>query len=173
MMKYIVWKNKYKINALGMIDGISHGDGYFVKWKNKLEDEISPNWFDANRYKTIGPAISRLNLDIDQNMKSIDDFLKANKLTKSFSREKSISEIFGEKSDSVIFFERGHIDKIDDEGNFCGNAGQEILEYVEAFIQKNKQKNNSIKKKLEYLGVGNYIDKSISDEDFWSEVLKK
>lgn len=174
-MRYIVWKNKYKINALGIRvdEGISQGDGYFVKWKNKLEDEFSSNWFDANKYKTIGLAISRLNLELNQNMKSIDDFFKTNSLTKSFNRGKTISEILGDKSDSVLFFQRGHIDKIDDDGNFCGNAGKEVLEYVEAFIQKNIQKENSIKKKFVSLGVGNYIDKSVSDEDFWSEVLKK
>jgi len=174
-MGYIVWKNKYKVNALGMRvdEGISQGDGYFVKWKNKLEDEFSTNWFDANKYKTIGPALTRLGLDFNDSMKSIDDFLNQNGISKSYNREKTISEILGDKSDSVLIFQRGHIDKIDDEGNFCGNAGKEVLEYVEAFIQKNIQKDNSIKKKFESLGVGNYIDKSVSNEDFWNEVLKK
>lgn len=160
-MKYIVWIKPYE--SYNQIQG----DGYFVKWKNKLENEFSIHWYDANKYKTIGGAIARLNLELNQNMKSIDDFFKVNNLTKSIKREKSINEIFGEK-DSSIFFEKGHIDKIDDDGNFCGNAGEEVIEYIESFIRKNIQKDNSIKKKFESLEVGNYIDNSISDKDFWN-----
>ena len=166
-MRYIVWRTPYKSYNR------QQGDGYFVKWKSKTEDEFSVNWFDANKYKTIGPAMSRLNLQLTQNIKSIDDFFKLNNLTKSLNREKSISEILDEKSDTILSFEVGHIDKIDDEGNFCGNAGQEVMEYIEEFIRKNINKENSIQKKFESLGVENYIDKSVSDEDFWNEVLKK
>ena len=32
--------------------------------------------------------------------------------------------------------------------------------------------NPDIQKKFESLGVGNYIDNSISDEDFWNKILK-
>jgi len=150
-------------------------DGYFVKWKSKSRDEFSTNWFDANRYKTIGSAITRLGLCGLSSMKSMDDFFNenSNAISKFYKRDKSISEILGEKSDySDLCFERGHIDKIDEDGNFCGNAGNEILEYIEEFIQTNIQKHNSIQKKYVSLGVANYIDNSISDEDFWNEVLK-
>ena len=110
---------------------------------------------------------------LNQNMKSIDDFFNLNSLDKCSNRDKHISEILDQKiDDSSVFFERGHIDKIDNDGNFCGNGGKEILEYVELYIQKNIQKHTSIQKKFESLGVGNYIDNSISDEDFWNKILK-
>lgn len=166
-MKYIVWRKPFKSYDY------PQGDGYFVKYKNKCADEWSPNWFDAGKYNNIGNAITRLGLKLNDSVKSIDDFLKVNDISKSYNREKSISDILGENPDSVLFFEKGHIDKIDENGNFCGNAGNEIIEYVENFIKKNIQQHTSIKKKLESLGVGNYIDNSISDEDFWIEVLKK
>lgn len=68
-------------------------------------------------------------------MKSMDDFYKANPITKSLEREKTISEILGESQENILIFERGFIDKIDDNGNYLGNAGKEVIEYVEKFIE--------------------------------------
>lgn len=159
---------------------ITQGDGYFVRRKNKLEDEFSTDPFDAFKYKSIRSALTRLGLNFNDSIKSIDDFFKANNLNKSFQRGKSISELLGEKSDSVIsdlFFERGHIDKIDENGNFCGNAGNEVMKYIEDFIRNNIRKHNLVQKNFESLGIGNYINKSVSDfesyEDFWNEIFKK
>ena len=158
-MKYIVWRTPYKSYDY------PQGDGYFVKWKNKCSDEFSQNRFDANKYKTIGPAIKRLGLEINDSIKSLDDFYKFNPLDKSKIRDNKISELLGDDQDSSLFFERGHIDKIDDNGNLIGNAVVEILNYIESIINQNTGKSKSLQKKFESLGVGNYIDNS--DEDFW------
>lgn len=166
-MKYIVWRTPYESY------GSPQGDGYFVKWKSKCEDEFSTNWFDANKYKTIGPAITRLRLELNAGMKSMNDFYKANPITKSFQRDKTISELFGENHQNILTFEKGFIDKIDDNGNYVGNAGKDIIDYVQKFIDNNIKHYNSLQKKFSDLGVDNYIDKSTSDEDFWAEALKK
>jgi hypothetical protein len=160
-MKYIVWRTPYKSYDY------AQGDGYFVKWKNKCSDEFSPNWFDANKYKTIGPAITRLGIEINDHIKSLDDFFKVNSLSESIKRQNVILEILEEGQNSDIFFLKGHIDKIDDNGNLIGNAGDEVLEYIKNIIQKNIGKSKFLQKKFEGLGVSNYIDNSISDEEFY------
>lgn len=165
-MKYIVWRKPFKSYDY------AQGDGYFVKYKNKCADEWSPNWFDAGKYNNIGNAISRLGLTLNESMKSMDDFFNANGITKSFNRDKSISEVLGESHSSVIYFERGHIDKIDDNGDVAGNAGEEILEYVENKIKSNIKKYENLNKKFATLGIDNYIDNSVSDDEFWDDYLK-
>ena len=164
-MKYIVWRKPFKSYDY------PQGDGYFVKYKNKCADYWSPNWFDAGKYNNIGNAISRLGLTLNESMKTMDDFFAANRISKSFNREKSISEILGEKSSKIVNFERGHIDKIDDNGNFIGNAGEEILEYIESKIKANVREHELINKKFTSLGISNYIDNS--DDDIFWENLKK
>jgi hypothetical protein len=110
-------------------------------------------------------------------MKSMDDFFNANEITKSYQRDKTISDILGDDLDHTINFSRGHIDKIDDNGNFIGNAGSDILEYVQKYIESNIKKHllidNNLQKRFTSLGVDNYIDKSTSDEDFWNEIYEK
>lgn len=160
-MKYIVWRQPY------ISYGIPQGDGYFVKYKNKLCDEFSTNWFEANRYKNIGDAINRLGLDINDSMFSVNDFLEQNKITSDYHRLSKISEILNDSDRPVIRFGRGHIDLVDDDNNFIGNAGAELIKYIEGRIEQNYGKRASIEKKFKSLGVGNYIDDSISDEDFF------
>jgi hypothetical protein len=170
-MKYIVWRTPFKSYEY------AQGDGYFVKYKNKCSDEYSPNWFDAGKYKTIGSAITRLGITLNESMKSMDDFFNANEITKSYQRDKTISDILGDDLYHTINFSRGHIDKIDDNGNFIGNAGSDILEYVQKYIESNIKKHflidNNLQKRFTSLGVDNYIDKSTSDEDFWNEIYEK
>lgn len=166
-MRYIVWRTPFKSYDY------PQGDGYFVKWKNKCADEWSNKWFEANKYKNIGPAIDRLGLELNATMKTMDDFFEANPLSKSIKRDRIISNLFGEESSrNYMVFDRGHIDKIDDDGNFIGNAGEELINFVEEYIKKNIKKNESLKKKFESIGLDSYIDKSTSDDEFWSEILK-
>lgn len=160
-MKYIVWRTPYKSYDY------PQGDGYFVRWKNKCADEFSPNWFEANAYKSIASAINRLGLEINDKMKNIDDFFNYNKLKIDYVRNNSINQILDCQESIILTFERGHIDKIDDKNNFLGNAGEEILEYVNKKIEENSGKNLKLTKKFENLGLSNYIDNSISDEDFY------
>ena len=158
-MKYIVWRTPFKSYDY------AQGDGYFVKWKNKCSDEFSQNWFDANKYKTIGAAINRLGLEINGSIKSLDDFYKLNPIDPSKIRDNKISKILDVSQDVSIFFKIGHIDKIDDNGNLIGNADQEVLNYIESIISQNIGKSKSLQKKFESLNIKNHIDNS--DEDFW------
>jgi hypothetical protein len=165
-MKYIVWRNPYKSYDY------SQGDGYFVKYKNKCSDEFSSNWFEGNRYKTIGPAISRLGLEINDLIKSMDDFYKINPIDKSKIRDNKISEVLGESKNYFLFFKRGHIDKIDDNGNFVGNAGEEVLEYIKSVIEKNIGKSKSIQKKFDKLGIKSEPKVDVSDDDYLKDFLE-
>jgi hypothetical protein len=165
-MKYIVWRTPFKSYDY------AQGDGYFVKYKDKCTDYFSINWFDASKFLTIKGAINRLGLTLNESMKSMDDFFNANEITKSYHRDKVITSVLGDSLDKTISFSRGHIDRIDDDGNFIGNAGEEVLEYVQKYIESNIKKYNNLQKRFTSLGVDNYIDKSTSDEDFWSEVFE-
>jgi hypothetical protein len=165
-MKYIVWRTPFKSYDY------AQGDGYFVKYKDKCTDYFSINWFDASKFLTIKGAINRLGLTLNESMKSMDDFFNANEIAKSYHRDKTISSILGDSLDKTISFSRGHIDRIDDDGNFIGNAGEEVLEYVQKYIESNIKKYNNLQKRFTSLGVDNYIDKSTSDEDFWNEIFE-
>ena len=50
--------------------------------------------------------------------------------------------------------------------------GEEVLEYVQKYIESNIKKYNNLQKRFTSLGVDNYIDKSTSDEDFWNEIFE-
>jgi hypothetical protein len=114
-MNYIVWRAPFKSY------GYNQGDGYYVRYKDKCSDVYSPNWFNAKRYETIGPSITRLRLILNDSIKTMDDFYTFNKIDKSFLRDKTISKILDEDINlKEIYFEKGHIDKIDDNGNFIG-----------------------------------------------------
>jgi hypothetical protein len=165
-MKYIVWRTPFKSYDY------AQGDGYFVKYKDKCTDYFSVNWFDASKFLTIKGAINRLGLTLNESMKNMDDFFNANEMTKSYQRDKTISDILGDDLDNALNFSRGHIDRIDDDGNFIGNAGEEVLEYVQKYIESNIKKYNNLQKRFTSLGVDNYIDKSTSDEDFWNEIFE-
>lgn len=164
-MKYIVWRTPYKSY------NCPQGDGYFVKYKDKCTDEFSTNWFDANRYKTIVPAISRLGLEINDSIKSMDDFYKFNSIDISKIRDNKISELLGESENNFLFFKRGHIDKIDDNGNFIGNAGEEVLDYIKSVIEKNIGKSKYIQKKFDKLGIKSEPKVDVSTDEYLTDFL--
>ena len=164
-MKYIVWRNPYK--SYGIYQG-----GYFVKWKNKLSDEFSPNWFEANRYKTLGGAVTRLGLRFDKKIKSLDDFYKFNSIDKSKLRDNKISEVLGESGNDFLFFKIGHIDMIDDSGNFVGNAGKDLLDYIKVLIKKNISESESLKKRFDSLGIESLPKEDVSSEDYLKDFLQ-
>jgi hypothetical protein len=165
-MKYIVWRNPYKSYNYEQVNG------YFVKWKNKCSDEFSPNWFDAKKYKTIGPAITRLGLSINNQIKSMDDFYRDNPLDTTKIRDKKISEILDESETNFLFFKKGHIDKIDDNGNFIGNANEEILEYIRTVIDQNLEKCKSLQRQFEKLGIKSEPKVDVSSEDYLNDFLE-
>jgi len=166
-MKYIVW-NTYDPYLK------NQGGGYFVRYKDKITNQFSPNWFEANRYQSMESAILRLRLKLNNSPKSLEDFFNTNPLSKSCQRQRIITDLLDPDTNQFEFleFERGHIDKIDDRGNFIGNAGEDVIQYVLKHIKSNMRKFELNNKKYLDLGIRDYIDKSIPDEDFWNEILK-
>lgn len=158
-MRYIVWRNR--------------SNGYFVSYKDKIDNEYSIYWYNANRYKSLKSAMSRLGLELNLSMKTMDDFFDENPVTKSYFRDRNISKVLNEPSNNIVIFESGFIDLVDDNDEYVGNAGKEILEFVEKVINNNVKYHEIVSKKLEQLNVNNYIDTVTPDEDFWNEVLNK
>lgn len=168
-MKYIVFKEPY------LSYNIPQG-GYFVKYKDKLCDEFSTNWFDASRYKSLGGAISRLGI-YGLNLSTIDSFIESNlKEIKSRSlfttakRDIKLSKILDEKIDIAnIISYKGRIEKISDEGENLGDATDEVIEFIMSKIRLNFNKFNQRVKYAESLAPStNYIDNEV-DEDFWND----
>ena len=163
-MKYIVYREKFKSYDL------PQGNGYFVKYKDKLHDEYSPNWHDAGKYKSIGPALTRLGIALVPGMDTIDKFLAvlSNKQTTGRKRNSILSGILNESISSAYSFEKGHVDKISDTGEFLGSADEEVTEYINNYIKKNKARND---KKLKAIGIDGeskgYILETKEGEDFW------
>jgi hypothetical protein len=140
---YIVWRNPFFSYAL-------QGDGYFVKYKDKLSDWWSTDYRDAAKYKTLGPAISRLNIEYNK-ATSIYNFIKANTPnTKSAHRDCSISNVLGESVDiSTVLSWRGRIDKVSKDYEFLGNAEEEVIKHIEKTIIKN---HNAIESRMLKIG---------------------
>ena len=93
-MGYIVWREKYTSYSI-------HQGGYFVKYKNKVSDEFSPNWYDANKYKSIGMAIKRLGIRIGYCVNE-QDFVRLNtKKGKSVNRDLALSKILDETKPGI------------------------------------------------------------------------
>lgn len=158
---YIVWRTPFKSYDY------QQGDGYFVGYKDKCSDYFSKNWIEASKYVNIGSALNRLGIYLRKDMKCIDDFFLVNKIDDSILRDRKISSIIDVKEDKDIFFEKGHIDKIDMETNTITNAGEDVMCYVMKKIEENN-------KLIKSTAVANsdYIDTSIPDDDFWNEILK-
>lgn len=164
-MKYIVWRTPYKSY------NYPQGDGYFVKYKDKCTDEFSTNWFDASKFNTLYGAISRLGLENLNHIKSMDDFYKFNSIDISKIRDNKISELLGESENNFLFFKRGHIDKIDDNGNFIGNAGEEVLDYIKRVIEQNIGKSEYTQRKFDKLGIKSEPKVDVSTDEYLTDFL--
>lgn len=169
-MKYIVFKEPY------LSYNIPQG-GYFVRYKDKLCDEFSNNWFDASRYKSLGGAISRLGI-CGLNLSTLDSFIESNlkeiesrSCRKTAKRDVKLSKILDEKLDIAnIISYKGRIEKISDEGENLGDATNDVIEFITSKIRLNFNKFNQRVKYAELLAPNtDYIDNNEVDEDFWNE----
>lgn len=165
-MNYIVWKVKYTSYDIDQ-------GGYFVKYKDKLCDEFSVEWYDAKRYKSLGGAISRLGINIG-NCRSEKDFIKRHKkVNKSAERDMTLSKILDEEIDiSKIVSYRGKIEMVKD-GKLIGDATDEIIQFIKNKIKSNY---NKIQKKLSNAGItpeSDYISVSKGSAEFWDDWSKK
>lgn len=165
-MWYIVYREEFNSSLVGKTGG-----GYFVKYKNKIEDTYSPNWFEAQKYKALGAALHRIGIEIAPGVDTIEKFIKSNKLEHTAMRRDSIiSEVLGiEKETMGLLSKKGRIDKIGSNGEFLGSAEEEVLAYIQSHLSKNKSRNdNKMKKINEVTGKpSGYIIETKEGEDFW------
>lgn len=151
-MNFIVYREPFKL--YGELQ-----EKYFVSYKDKCSDKYSDKWFDAKRYKTIGPAITKLGLTFDKGMYSIDDFLKQNPLHSSFHRLMKIDSVNDLNTDFTIktypnlSFTKGRIELVDEENNLhLGNAYIHVWNYIEKELEKNVKHRDKINKNFMELG---------------------
>lgn len=155
-MKYIVYRNYFESY------GIPQGNGYFLSYKDKLCDEWSPNWFFAKKYISFGSAIDRLGISVKSisTYESLQKFLEKNADMTLLNRTNALNNLLDGKTEIEYpdnFFLKGRIDKISDTGEFLGNANNEIMDFINKAIHKNKK----------------FESKAISTEgDFWDWVNK-
>ncbi len=158
-MTYIVYRKPFSSY------GRPQGDGYFVKWKNKNEDEFSPNWFDAGKYKSLIGAISRLSI-YGLESQSIEDFIKVNCDDLAILRDYKLAKITNQDFDiTSIFYSKGRIDKIGDNGEFLGDVTNEAVDLILNNINK---KSKRVKKQIDssFFKTSTIVDCK-EGEDFW------
>lgn len=166
-MRFIVYRESFKVY------GTPQG-GYFVSYKDKGSDYYSDNWFEAKRYKSIGPCLTKLNIDLS-GIFSIDEFFKKYPLTNQAKRENILTSLLENNNQQIQFyFKTGRIEAIDDAGNLV-SSDKYLLAYINDQIDKNLKKYNSLS--LRYSKSfgdkdSSYINKEVDDKDFWEEVLK-
>lgn len=162
-MWYIVYKEKFKSYT-------ETGGGYFVGYKNKIEDTYSDNYVEANKYKAIGAALTRLGIEIKPSMDSMDRFLESIRpRTKAAKRNRALSNIFDETTNPIdVIFSNGRIEKVSINGELLGSASDDVLRYIEGKISRNKEKMDRIRKAVEpIVGKSSYLIETKEGEDFW------
>lgn len=142
-MWYVVYRNPFKSNRL-YSDG-----GYFVKYKNKIEDEYSTNIVEANKYKSIGPALSRLGIYVEKNMFTLESVFERTQISFSEKREIKLNKILDIDFDPMSIFHNNRIDKIDIDGKYIGCSNKEAIDYIQSILDKNKRKFEKIKSEYE------------------------
>lgn len=152
-MYYIVYRNRYESYGIEQV-------GYFVGYKNKLCDKFSEHPNIAKKFKTIGPAVSRLHVDT-QGFRSYEDWVEAF-VAKSTHRESAIAGLLGQDGGFVEFV-TGRIEKISEDGTTVEDAGMEVLEYIRKAFKKRDTK---VKSSYSDYG-GGYIAETQDGEDFW------
>lgn len=165
-MWYIVWQEPY------VRYGRSQGDGYFVGYKNKIEDSFSPNWFQAKKYKSFGSAIERLGIKMNSHMTTPEQFCMGNVFSKEDERDFKWNKLIGEVPNIRNFvFARGRIDKIDGKGNFAGSAVDEVVDWVEKSLKGNISSIEAQRKKFEKLGLKSEPKVDVTSEEYLEDFM--
>jgi len=158
-MEYIVFKEPYTSYT------ITKG-GYFVSYKNKLSDNFSDNWYDASRYKNLGPALTRLGI-YGLECTSIDSFIKINIdsiRSEQIKRDIKLKKILG---DSITIRDilnlKGRIEVVKDNQLLDYNS-DEIVDFIINKIDSNNRKMQNKYKQVDFSQT--YLDKE-EDLDFW------
>jgi uncharacterized membrane protein len=158
-MEYIVFKEPY--TSYNIPQG-----GYFVSYKNKLSDNFSDNWYDASRYKNLGPALTRLGI-YGLECTSIDSFIKINIdsiRSEQIKRDIKLKKILG---DSITIRDvlnlKGRIEVVKDNQLLDYNS-DEIVDFIINKIDSNNRKMQNKYKQVDFSQT--YLDKE-EDLDFW------
>lgn len=158
-MEYIVFKEPY--TSYNITQG-----GYFVSYKNKLSDNFSDNWYDASRYKNLGPALTRLGI-YGLECTSIDSFIKINIdsiRSEQIKRDIKLKKILG---DSITIRDilnlKGRIEVVKDNQLLDYNS-DEIVDFIINKIDSNNRKMQNKYKQVDFSQT--YLDKE-EDLDFW------
>lgn len=149
MKYYIVWYNS--INQYW-----KNQHGYYVSYRDKLEDNFSKNYIDAKRYKTLGFALSRLGMNytgygardfinkLDFQLKNSKKISRRRKLSKLDNKDFQLNDSDYESINMLGFGER--IDILEIDGNnitFLGKvSNKELYDHLnkesDKFLRKNK-----------------------------------
>lgn len=149
-MWYIVYKSKE--------------DGYFVSYKDKGSDYFSKNYLEAKKYKTLGPAMSRLGISVDNYITSFDRFLLSNNIQKAYIRELTLSNLLGTEPTYNNIFKNGRIDILSENGEIIGTADKMIIDLVKSIILKNS-KRKSTGSSAKFYNTPNIV--SHEEGNFW------
>ena len=162
-MEYIVFREPY--TSYNKPQG-----GYFVSYNDKLTDKFSDNWYDANRYKKLGAALTRLGI-YGLDCTSIESFIKTNIdniRSEQVKRDINIKKILGDvlTIEDILRY-KGRIEIVKNNQVLeCDNT--EIINFIVNKIESNEKRIKG--KYLKSLGKldlsSNYIDKE-ENLDFW------
>lgn len=135
-------------------------DGYYVGWKNKIEDEYSDSYHFANRYKSLIPALSRLCINI-KGIESIHLMKKINNNkpivifneTLKNKRKRKLNNLIGSEYNLIV---GAKIEIIQIEGDEIKNLGKlpdiEIINIIkkeyDKYHVKLKKENDKLSKYL-------------------------
>ena len=160
---YIVWKEEFTSY------GIKQGNGYYVKWKNKCEDEFSKIPAEAKKYKSLGSAISMLGLNtLENKINSIDKFYELNEIDhKSINRNNSLNTLLDINEKEQIIFKKGRIERYYENGKI-ELANNDAIDHVNSVIQKNLKKIESHSKRYPHITEKTKTIVEVdTNENFW------
>lgn len=166
-MWYIVWQNPYQRYSS------TQGDGYFVGYKNKCEDSFSKNWFEAKRYKSFKSAVERLGIKMNSHMLTGAQFCEGNIFDEQSKRDFKLNKLLDTPDPDIrnFIFSKGRIDKIDEKGNFCGDASDEVVKWVEGSIRSNIKSSENQRRKFEKLGLKSDPKEDVSTEAYLDDFM--
>jgi len=172
---YIVWVNHKKYE----------NSGYYVCYQDKLSDKFSKNWIEAKKYTTLGNALKRLRIDIENYHIDFKRFFESYSYIDSQGfpvgfdmisalRDFNLNSIgIGEEKYPLEYFilkscRMGYLMKILPD-NTLVDCWDEVYQFVRGKIEINYQKLERHKKAFDGFG-NNYLEKGneVSDEEFWN-----
>lgn len=139
-------------------------NGYYVGYKDKLSNHYSKNIQVCKKYNSIGSAISRLGINLDDY--SLDNILKENIDNKKTNRFNTIENLF-DSDVTKTFFIKGRIEKLDEFGNI-EDASNEVLDYIKNKMDKKTEKYN---KQMKIIDNDKFEKIDVSSKEYLDDFL--